>query len=684
MNTRTRVWALLLPCAFVGSATCSEPPVNAPQPMGLTETGIDWIRMPDAVLDLGEAAAFTTPAAAGPGVFHVDLSSAVPPLDDSDDLLLFEHAETGLKARAHQDQEGVLTATLDPSKTYLVFPNPRARFLDTYQTLCFLRRVRLDLVPVEPMLPDRICQLILCGPDFFDAPELMDRFPPLRDLGDRFPAAVLANRRLGGFGSEPGAGGVCERCLTFTRPVVPELPLLPVDCPLPAASRVKVVNIIPNALSAEVNQDSEPNLAVNPADPRQIAASAFTPNPLAAGNAPIFVSTDGGDTWAMNFIVPTQSGQMTGDITTRFGGSSNVLYAGILRRPGLVANQLRLNILSTGDFTNATTMTVLVDRNGPDQPYVQATTAGGADRVFVGDNDLGLFPGRTATIDRSADGTNFTNVVIEARNTSGQDQPPIRPAIAPGSVIYAAFFSRRVGGSDVVVVRDDAGGVGASPFVSLLDTDGVAGVRVVTGRNVPFENFSHANFGQERLVASNLSIAADPTDAAHVCVAWGDRVATEPLTLHVRCSSDSGATWSTADLRTVGTATNPALAFSSRGRAGFLYQELTGTGAASRWVTRIEVADGDFANRTTFDLANTPATSPAPQFLPYLGDYVHLMAVGTDFFGIFSANNTPDEANFPQGVTYQREADFVSKVLTDAGGTAVPVSIDPFFFQVSD
>jgi len=37
-----------------------------------------------------------------------------------------------------------------------------------------------------------------------------------------------------------------------------------------------IVNIIPNFLSGETNQDSEPSLAVNPANPLQIAASAFT------------------------------------------------------------------------------------------------------------------------------------------------------------------------------------------------------------------------------------------------------------------------------------------------------------------------------------------------------------------------------------------------------------------------
>ena len=44
------------------------------------------------------------------------------------------------------------------------------------------------------------------------------------------------------------------------------------------AAQVTVVNMIPLAQSGETNQDSEPNLAVNPANPLQVAGSAFTMN----------------------------------------------------------------------------------------------------------------------------------------------------------------------------------------------------------------------------------------------------------------------------------------------------------------------------------------------------------------------------------------------------------------------
>lgn len=484
------------------------------------------------------------------------------------------------------------------------------------------------------------------------------------------------------------------------------------------ATHISVVNMVPNNLSGEVNQDSEPNLAVNPVNTSQIAGSAFTPDQGICGLnlAPIYVSTDGGNTWNWNCIVPSQTGSLTGtgDITLRFGGTTSNLYAGILRLP---VWRLNLNILRTINFAGPAAMTVLVDRDNVDQPYIQATTVNQFgiigpgqcrwwellwcfprfgivtnDHVYVGDNDFNAAAGQTATIDQSlnaqATTPTFTVNRIEPRATIGQDLPPIRPAIASNNTtIYAAYFGWRVGGTtDVVVVRDDSGGAGANPFTALVDPgDRLAGVRVVTGRNVIFENFSHANFGQERLVASNLTIAVNPTDSAHVCVGWGDRVGTEVQTLHVRCSTDSGGTWSENDLRTITNATNPALAFNSNGTLGFLFQQVTGTGATQRWVTHLERTSNSFTTPPSdIVLADVPANAPALIFTPYIGDYVHLMAVGETFYGIFSANNTPNNANFPNGVTYQRNANFTTNTLLNTDNvTPVGISIDPFFFRVS-
>ena len=63
---------------------------------------------------------------------------------------------------------------------------------------------------------------------------------------------------------------------------------------------VLLVNMIPRSLSGEAHQDSEPTIAVNPANPLQIAASAFTPDPLKGSFSPIYISSDGGNTWTLD------------------------------------------------------------------------------------------------------------------------------------------------------------------------------------------------------------------------------------------------------------------------------------------------------------------------------------------------------------------------------------------------
>src|SRR5262252_5062531 len=125
------------------------------------------------------------------------------------------------------------------------------------------------------------------------------------------------------------------------------------------AGQVFIVNMIPKSLSGETHQDSEPTIAVNPKNPLQIAASAFTPDPSHGPRAPIYVSIDGGNTWTLNSIVPSTvaDGSATADITVAFGTASNTLYAGIIRYP-FPADRTRLNILRTKDFQSAALMTV--------------------------------------------------------------------------------------------------------------------------------------------------------------------------------------------------------------------------------------------------------------------------------------------------------------------------------------
>ena len=465
---------------------------------------------------------------------------------------------------------------------------------------------------------------------------------------------------------------------------------------------VTVVDMIPQSLSNETFQDSEPNLAVNPANLLEIAGTAFTVDPAGGSNAPIFVSTDGGNTWSLNLILPGVAGSFVGtfDITLRFA-ASGLLYLAFLRQPSA---GLRLDVMRTATFSSATPPpTILVDADtspGPDQPFIQAATqlggsGAGHDHVYIGDNDRPGTATRTSTVEYSNDAANatppspsgFVKQIVESRGTLFQDAPQVRPAIHPDGTVYVAFSAWRTStsgghGCDICIVRDDNWATGGSPFSALSEPaapagDGNVGVRVARGVPVPFFSF----IGQQR-IGGDVSIVVDPRNSSNLYLAWGD-TSSGTYTIRVRRSQDRGATFS-GDIRTIANATNAALAMNSRGVLGLLYQQVTGSGASQRWVTHLERTSNDFGTITDLVLATVPASTPASTFDPYIGDYDYLLAVGKDFYGIFSANNTPDPANFPNGVRFQRNTDAATKTLRRLDGvTVVPASIDPFFFKVT-
>jgi hypothetical protein len=442
--------------------------------------------------------------------------------------------------------------------------------------------------------------------------------------------------------------------------------------------RIRVINMIPKSLSGETNQDSEPQLTVDHEHVRTIVGTAFTPDPGGGPLGPVFASFDHGDTWTLDLVIP---GGEPNDQSVRFG-SGSALYAGVLRGDHF----LRLNLLRSAPYSPSTVMQTEVQRDTIDQPYVAAVHAEGKDRVFVGNNDASSGPYR-GSIEHSSDARNapppdnFSQNIIDPRLTI-RDSPSIRPAPHRGGTVYAAYFSwRQVGPvqADVVVARDDNFATGGAPFSALTDTgDGLAGVRVALSVPIPWFLY----IGNERL-GSSLSIAVDPTNSHVVYLAWGDGPHPgSQQTLHLRRSADRGVTWSD-DLLSVPNATNPALAITVRRKVGFLYQQFVTT-PSQRWETHVQVSRNAWTTPAEdIVLASTPVDNATYQFDPYIGDYDDLQAVGHDFYGIFSAHNMPNLSNFPHGVVYQRNADFVTNQLLDVNGvTSVANSIDPFFFHI--
>jgi hypothetical protein len=452
-----------------------------------------------------------------------------------------------------------------------------------------------------------------------------------------------------------------------------------------------VVDIIPEVLSGETNTNSEPNVGVNPVNPSQIVASAYLPEPMGGKTSVVFVSVDGGRTWSCRSTVPVD--KMNCDITVRFGGLFNTLYVAALNDPDN-NGQPELTILANHELAKYP-MQPAATRHGQgiDQPYVAAGTINRQDRVFVGDNDWNSPSTRTATVERSLDGADsspaFTPIPIEF-DPGARDSSEIRAAIsADGTKVYAVYNrvsayndESRVG--DVILVRDDDGGNSSTPFSALRDPNSPnnrPGLPVVPSRTFGWD----ALLGRDRL-GGDLALVVDPHDANRIYLVWGELVEGQPA-LFVKRSDNGGTKWSDK-LHTVMNAKNPGLAINDHGTLAFLYQQVVtaSNGEEKTWVTQLQLTKDDFKTVTPpLTLAKFPVCElDSIRGQPRLGDYLHLMAVRNDFYGIFSAMNEPEESRFPCGVTFQRRKDSIRKTLLDLDGSEVCPSVDPFFFTVTE
>jgi hypothetical protein len=418
-----------------------------------------------------------------------------------------------------------------------------------------------------------------------------------------------------------------------------------------ADAQTTIVDIIPKAQQNERAQNSEPNIAVDPADPTKIVISAF-----GNGGNPIFISKNGGTSWSLLQKVPA------GDISIGWGGPYNT-YMTTLTRSGSAIGTLRLHDPTIKSaFRGVAHSVYRPGGDGPDQPWTEATFVEGVDRIYIAFNDLSQKT-KTASIRQSRDsGRTWQNTVIERIEPGdGSDGAAVRVA-ASGDTVYAAFqrYSQVDANEDetgdIIVVRDDA--AGAHNFMDL----GLSGVgkAVATGETLP-----QGSIGQERL-GSDLSIAVDPNNPARVAVAYAT-IQSGDIVVVIHISTNSGASWNKI-FTTPADSALPALAIAANGTIGLLYTSYDGT----KLETHLTQSSNNFTTNTDLLLSKFEDQSLVSDFDPYIGDYEDLVAVGNTFYGTFSASN--DTTDFPQQPVFLRDR-------TLLGTKKVPFSIDPFFFK---
>ncbi|MFI6151803.1 Ig-like domain repeat protein [Kitasatospora sp. NPDC051170] len=448
--------------------------------------------------------------------------------------------------------------------------------------------------------------------------------------------------------------------------------------PVHRAPSVNLVDV--DAAVGSTVDHGETAIAVNPANPLQIAITRFADVPAQTStrewnsNARLFFSSDGGTTWADEATIPVPPGVSNTnggpcDQTIDYG-RNGTLY-GTFLTCGL-SNDAQVVSGSTTDPTNAAswqwnnptpTTTQLTSNTHPntDQPWLivnRDPTTASQDNVYVGFQDFNS-AGTTAdphdrvTVSRNAN--NATPVDFPAANDRGVGSGPLNDGINGGlrlagnrsnGAVYALY---QQGGSNAVsqpqpvtirINRSTDGGVhwdlGNTPGT---DSDGITVASVSSDQGNQGFKFGGVN----ALIGGVHHAAVDPT-GGDVFVAYGvDVSGTNQIRL--RRLTDNGANSLNVGAEVnVSTSTNaalPSVAVLDDGTVGVLYLTSDGNNANGFPTFTAHLARSTDHGATFDDTALQSYTTQAGDtnaFQRLFGDYQQLKAVGNTFYGAFMGN----------------------------------------------
>jgi hypothetical protein len=413
--------------------------------------------------------------------------------------------------------------------------------------------------------------------------------------------------------------------------------------PCAAGQSVSITDVV--ASSSETDQNSEPSLAVNPADTQQILTTAFSD-----ATSPVYFTGNGGTSWTDIEDIDSS------DSTMDWANGGNAYFCNV-NGSGDSLQIWRWNAAIT-QFALIPDAELTLGGDGPDQPRLAANHVGSQDHVYIGFNDLSQ-PAKTASVYYSLDsGTTWTDQVVEnVTPGAGQDGYSIRPAVT-GSTVYLCFerwnkfLSNGNFTGDLVIVKD--GSNGADGFGDL----GVNGTIIASNVQFPQENL-----GEER-TGSDLGMAVSPADPSTIYVAYDVEVGGLAVA-RIMMSGDGGSTWAQIYQTSIQSAL-PDLAVTANGAVGLLYTGYENGNIETHFVQ----SDDNFATHRDEILSRFKNGTPKIQYQPYIGDFEIVKAVGDNFYGTFSASN--DTSLYPLPVTFVRDASELGK--------SVAYSIDPFYF----
>lgn len=430
------------------------------------------------------------------------------------------------------------------------------------------------------------------------------------------------------------------------------MPRVPVK-PVHSASGVFVIDA---TAAANSTGGGEPGIAVNPANPDQIAITRF--HLSWNNNADLLYSADGGRTWANETSIPVPPG-VTGtsgcpcDQTMDYG-RNGTLYGTFLTHRSVVTG-------STTDPTNAASwkwngnpaQLTSGTRTNVDQPWLVVNrdpTTASQDDVYVGYDDFAGGPDMRVAVSR---GANPVNITVDSKAGTAsplRTNPGLRLAADPRNGTMYALYEQSAGNTQPksVTYKLNRSSDGGATWTLNGSADGLT-VDKVDSDQAPGFKFGGVN----ALLGGVDHLAVDPNNG-DVYVVYGQDVSGGNQ-LEVRRLTPNGSgglhVGPASDVSSSTDAALPSVAVASDGTIGVLYDTFDGMTRAGFPIFSAHLARSTDHGVTFSDVVlatfQSPVTDDSKPRQRVLGDFQQLKAVGRTFYGTFPGNTSGVPATHP-------------------------------------
>ena len=448
-----------------------------------------------------------------------------------------------------------------------------------------------------------------------------------------------------------------------------------------------VSNTDPTLTNTDTFNDGETTIAINPANTNEIVISAFSGN--WGANAPIWHSTDGGNTWTKRFTVPVPTGLGPGcpcDQVFDYGRGNRL--SGTFLKSGDIYSGTTTNPTSSAAWGWLTSMGVAVRTNSTgfgnaDQPWLlvnRDTATAAQDNVYAAYDDFSMLPrGMQIAVAQGSNPPNFTidNSAGTSLNCIGGNcvNPGHRLAVdTSNGNVYSLF-------QDLVTGLNPGGFFNLNYMLNRTTDSGATwGLNgSATGIVVANADTTQATtkFGTVNALLGGIDHATvDPTNG-DVYYVYGTR---DSVTLNNRLSiirlTDDGMGGLTIGAQSFVTgqvdAALPSVAVTSDGTIGVLYTTFDGfSGGFPQFTAHFATSTDQgatFSDNTllTFLSSATDDGNPGQRVL---GDYNQVKAIGTTFYGAFTGNGVP------LGRPFANHDPIFFKVFVGCNGITCPADI---------